>query len=110
MAFLGALHWGPALNGSAKQPALLLAWGVVPSLMAWFALQWAGAQTGKWLAAGLMVALAGGLSVAYLLLTRSPLPTPAQRKPLAMSLLGNVIGYPLLLGWALLAGRIAKTV
>ena len=28
-------------------------------------------------------------------------PTPAQRKPLAMALLGNALGYPLLLGFAL---------
>lgn len=58
-------------------------------------------QLSPWFVTWGRAALAGGLSVAYLLLTRSPLPTPAQRKPLAMSLLGNVIGYPLLLGWAL---------
>jgi drug/metabolite transporter (DMT)-like permease len=37
----------------------------------------------------------------FLLATRSRLPTPAQRRPLAMALLGNAIGYPLLLGFAL---------
>jgi drug/metabolite transporter (DMT)-like permease len=41
------------------------------------------------------------LSIVYLLLTRSPVPAREHRLPLALSLLGNVIGYPLLLGWAL---------
>jgi drug/metabolite transporter (DMT)-like permease len=36
-----------------------------------------------------------------LLVTRSKLPTPAQRKPLVLALLGNAMGYPLLLGFAL---------
>ena len=46
--------------------------------------------------------LAGALSLVFLLATRSALPTPAQRKPLVLALLGNAIGYPLLLGFALL--------
>jgi len=46
-------------------------------------------------------ALAGGLSIAYLLITRPPLPQLSQRGPLLLSLVGNAIGYPLLLGWAL---------
>lgn len=58
-------------------------------------------QLSPWFVTWGRAALAGGLSAAYLLLTRSPLPTSAQRRPLAMSLLGNAIGYPLLLGWAL---------
>jgi drug/metabolite transporter (DMT)-like permease len=58
-------------------------------------------QLSPWFVTWGRAALAGGLSVVYLLVTRSSLPTPTQRKPLAMSLLGNVIGYPLLLGWAL---------
>lgn len=58
-------------------------------------------QLSPWFVTWGRAALAGGLSVIYLMLTRSPWPTPAQRKPLAMALLGNVIGYPLLLGWAL---------
>jgi hypothetical protein len=41
------------------------------------------------------------LSVAYLLAVRAPVPKPAQRGPLLLALAGNVIGYPLLLGWAL---------
>jgi drug/metabolite transporter (DMT)-like permease len=37
----------------------------------------------------------------FLVFTRSPWPTKAQRKPLFFALLGNVIGFPLLLGFAL---------
>jgi drug/metabolite transporter (DMT)-like permease len=46
-------------------------------------------------------ALAGALSAVYLLLTRSRLPTLEQGTSLGLAVLGNVIGYPLLLGWAL---------
>lgn len=60
----------------------------VPQLSPWF-VTWARA------------ALAGGLSAIYLLATRSRLPTTAERGPLLLSLAGNAIGYPLLLGWAL---------
>jgi len=45
--------------------------------------------------------IAGVLSLAFLGLTRSPLPTPAQRKPLLLAMLGNALGFPLLLGYAL---------
>jgi drug/metabolite transporter (DMT)-like permease len=45
--------------------------------------------------------LAGALSIAFLLITRSPRPTPAQRKPIFMAMLGNAIFFPLLLGFAL---------
>jgi drug/metabolite transporter (DMT)-like permease len=58
-------------------------------------------QLSPWFVTWGRAALAGGLSIVYLLMTRSPLPARAQRLPLALSLLGNVIGYPLLLGWAL---------
>ncbi len=58
-------------------------------------------QLSSWFITFARVALAGGLSVAFLLLTRSPVPTPAQRKPLFMAMLGNAIGFPLLLGFAL---------
>ncbi|PKO65478.1 MAG: EamA family transporter [Betaproteobacteria bacterium HGW-Betaproteobacteria-16] len=58
-------------------------------------------QLSPWFVTWGRAALAGALSMVYLLLTRSPWPTPAQRKPLAMALLGNVVGFPLLLGWAL---------
>ncbi len=56
LAFLGAVHWGPALNGSAQRPALLLAWGVVPSLMAWLALMQAPPIKGLIIVAGLIAA------------------------------------------------------
>jgi drug/metabolite transporter (DMT)-like permease len=45
--------------------------------------------------------LAGGLSLVYLMAVRAPWPLAAQRGPLVLSLVGNVIAYPLLLGWAL---------
>lgn len=71
-------------------PMTRLATGTVdaPQLSPWF-VTWARA------------ALAGGLSALFLLATRSRLPTPAERGPLLLSLAGNAIGYPLLLGWAL---------
>ncbi|MEZ5644815.1 MAG: DMT family transporter [Burkholderiaceae bacterium] len=71
-------------------PMTRLATGTVdaPQLSPWF-VTWARA------------ALAGGLSAIYLLATRSRLPSRAERKPLLLSLAGNAIGYPLLLGWAL---------
>lgn len=46
-------------------------------------------------------ALAGLLSVAFLLATRSPWPERAHWRPLAMSVAGNAIGFPLLLALAL---------
>lgn len=58
-------------------------------------------QMSPWFVTFGRAALAGVLSVIVLLMTHSPVPTPAQRKPLAMALLGNAIGYPLLLGYAL---------
>jgi drug/metabolite transporter (DMT)-like permease len=58
-------------------------------------------QLSAWFITFGRAALAGALSIAFLLITRSPWPTPAQRKPLFFALLGNVIGFPLLLGFAL---------
>jgi drug/metabolite transporter (DMT)-like permease len=58
-------------------------------------------QLSPWFVTFGRAALAGVLSLVFLLATRSRLPTPAQRKPLTMALLGNAIGYPLLLGLAL---------
>jgi drug/metabolite transporter (DMT)-like permease len=58
-------------------------------------------QLSPWFVTFGRAALAGVLSLVFLLATRSRLPTPAQRKPLSMALLGNAIGYPLLLGLAL---------
>ncbi|MGH8820289.1 MAG: DMT family transporter [Rhodoferax sp.] len=46
-------------------------------------------------------ALAGTLSTIFLVVTRSPRPQRHQWKPLGLTLLGTVIGYPLLLGYAL---------
>ena len=45
--------------------------------------------------------LAGGLSIIFLLVTGSPWPEVAQRKPLALAVLGNVLGFPIFLGFAL---------
>jgi len=58
-------------------------------------------QLSPWFVTWGRAALAGLLSLIYLLLTRAPRPTPEQRGPLLLSLAGNVVGYPLLLGWAL---------
>ena len=58
-------------------------------------------QLSPWFVTSGRAALAGALSLVFLLVTRSALPTPAQRKSLGMALLGNAIGYPLLLGFAL---------
>ena len=58
-------------------------------------------QLSPWFVTFGRAALAGALSLAFLLVTQSPRPTPAQRKPLALALLGNALGYPLLLGFAL---------
>lgn len=58
-------------------------------------------QMSPWFVTWARAALAGGLSGIYLLAVQAPWPMAAQRGPLYLSLAGNVIGYPLLLGWAL---------
>ena len=58
-------------------------------------------QMSPWFVTWARAALAGGLSAIYLLAVRAPWPLAEQRGPLYLSLAGNVIGYPLLLGWAL---------
>jgi len=58
-------------------------------------------QLSPWFVTLGRAALAGILSTAFLLATRSPRPAPHQWKPLGMAVLGNVIGYPLLLAYAL---------
>jgi len=58
-------------------------------------------QLSPWFVTLGRAALAGVLSTIFLLATRSPRPAPHQWKPLGMAVLGNVIGYPLLLGYAL---------
>jgi len=58
-------------------------------------------QMSPWFVTWARAALAGGLSAIYLLTVRAPWPVAAQRGALYLSLAGNVVGYPLLLGWAL---------
>ncbi len=58
-------------------------------------------QLSPWFVTFARLALAGGLSVLFLTLTRSPRPLPHQRRPLALAVAGNAIGFPLLLGLAL---------
>lgn len=61
----------------------------------------AAPQLSPWFVTFGRAALAGGLSAAYLLAVRASWPPAAQRQSLWLSLAGNAIGYPLLLGWAL---------
>ena len=58
-------------------------------------------QLSAWFITFARAALAGGLSLAFLTLTRSPRPSAAQRKPLLLAMLGNALGFPLCLGLAL---------
>lgn len=71
-------------------PATRLATGTIdaPQLSPWFV------TLGR-------AALAGALSVAFLAVTRSPPPTRQQWMPIGMAMLGNLLGYPLLLAYAL---------
>ena len=61
----------------------------------------AAPQLSPWFVTVGRAALAGLLSAVFLLATRSPLPRPHHWKPLGMAMLGNAVGYPLLLGYAL---------
>lgn len=58
-------------------------------------------QLSPWFVTFGRATLAGALSIAFLLLTRSRLPTADERKSLGWALLGNALGFPLLLGFAL---------
>lgn len=58
-------------------------------------------QLSPWFITFARIVIAGSLSVLFLLVTRSPLPKPHQRKPLLIATLGNALGFPLLLGLAL---------
>lgn len=58
-------------------------------------------QLSPWFVTFGRAAIAGLLSAVYLMAVRAPWPQPSQRGPLWLSLIGNVVGYPLLLGWAL---------
>jgi drug/metabolite transporter (DMT)-like permease len=61
----------------------------------------AAPQLSPWFVTLGRAALAGVLSAIFLLLTRAPRPKRHQWKPLGMAVLGNAIGYPLLLAYAL---------
>ena len=61
----------------------------------------AAPQLSPWFVTLGRAALAGVLSLVFLLATRSPLPKAGQWKPLWMAVLGNALGYPLLLAYAL---------
>ncbi len=58
-------------------------------------------QLSPWFVTFARAALAGTLSAIFLLVTRSPRPNASQAKSLGMAMLGNAIGFPLLLGFAL---------
>ena len=58
-------------------------------------------QLSPWFVTLGRAALAGVLSAIFLLATRSPRPAAQQWKPLGMAVLGNAIGFPLLLAFAL---------
>lgn len=58
-------------------------------------------QLSPWFVTLARAALAGGLSIVFLLATRSPRPRREHWKPLALAALSTTIGYPLLLGYAL---------
>ena len=61
----------------------------------------ASPQLSPWFITFGRAALAGALSIVFLLVTRSRWPAPGERKPLALAMLGNALGFPLLLGFAL---------
>ena len=58
-------------------------------------------QLSPWFVTLCRAALAGGLSIVFLLATRSRWPTPGEWRPLAVATLGNALGFPLLIGYAL---------
>lgn len=58
-------------------------------------------QLSPWFVTVGRAALAGLLSAVFLLATRSPRPQPQQWRHLGWAVLGNALGYPLLLAFAL---------
>ncbi len=58
-------------------------------------------QLSPWFVTWARCVIAGTASALYLWLSRSPKPKREHLKPLGLTLLGNAVGYPLLLGWAL---------
>lgn len=61
----------------------------------------AAPQLSPWFVTFARAVIAGTLSVMFLLATRSRWPTAAERGPLLLAALGNALGFPILLGWAL---------
>jgi drug/metabolite transporter (DMT)-like permease len=61
----------------------------------------AAPQLSPWFVTFGRAALAGMLSIAFLTLTRSRWPCASERMPLALAVLGNTLGFPLCLGFAL---------
>ncbi len=58
-------------------------------------------QLSPWFVTWSRCAIAGLLSLVFLVVTRSPRPSATQTRWIGLSLLGNALGYPLLLAWAL---------
>ena len=58
-------------------------------------------QLSPWFLTWARCTIAGLLSLAFLLITRSPRPSTGQARWIGLSLLGNALGYPLLLAWGL---------
>ena len=52
-SFIGAIYWGLVMSDAAKQSLPILAWGVLPSLLAWLALL-AGSSLGLFIMAVLL--------------------------------------------------------
>lgn len=61
----------------------------------------AAPQLSPWFVTFARAVIAATLSAVFLLATRARWPTPTQRGPLLLAMLGNALGFPLLLGWAL---------
>jgi len=58
-------------------------------------------QLSPWFVTWTRCAIAGVLSLLFLWFTHSPRPNVEQARWIGLSALGNALGYPLLLGWAL---------
>ena len=58
-------------------------------------------QLSPWFVTWARCAIAGALSLLFLWFTHSPRPSVEQARWIGLSALGNALGYPLLLGWAL---------
>ncbi|GAB4090837.1 DMT family transporter [Hydrogenophaga soli] len=58
-------------------------------------------QLSPWFITCARIAIAGLLSIAFLVWTRSPWPQAQHRRPLVLATLGNALGFPLLLALAL---------